>query len=79
MLSDAPTNKVQIQIIRHYCDNKIVYYLPRRSNDVEAIPPNLFEALNGDSKADSAVFRRSLFLLSQGNMFPASLMSKWLW
>lgn len=42
MFSDAPKDKVQIQIIRHYCGNKIVYYLLRRSNDVEAITPNLF-------------------------------------
>jgi len=42
MLSDAPEDKVQIQIIRHYCGNKILYYLLRCSNDVEAITPNLF-------------------------------------
>lgn len=42
MLSNVPKDKVQIQIIRHYCGNKIVYYLLRRSNDVEAITPNLF-------------------------------------
>ena len=42
MLSDAPKGMVQIQIIRHYCGNNIVYYLLRRSNDVEAITPNLF-------------------------------------
>lgn len=42
MLNDAPKDKVQIQIVRHYCRNKIVYYLLSRSNDVEAITPNLF-------------------------------------
>ena len=79
MLSDAPKDKVQIQIIRHYCGNKIVYYMLRRSNDVVAITPKLFLALNGDGEADRAVFKRSLFLLSQRNTFPASLVSKWLW
>jgi hypothetical protein len=79
MLNDVPKDKVQIQIVRHYCGNKIVHYLLSRSNDVEAITPNLFKDLKGDGEADRAVFKTSLFLPSQRNMFPASLMSKWLW
>jgi hypothetical protein len=42
MLNDAPKDKVQIQIVRNYCGNKIVYYLLKRYDDVEAITPNLF-------------------------------------